>query len=285
MPTYFAVDKARNALFSGEQASYRPPVDLALQHLSAFLTDTVRAVAFLTRIPVSEQWFVGFDGRYERASRAFPLAAFAITLGAAAVLVTLSAIGTPVAIAVLLALALLIGIRGALHEDGLADTFDGMGASDKDRKLAAMRDSATGVFGIYASVIVLLLRAIALVLLAISPVGVLLAWPFAAAIGGTTMVYLWATSEPITSGTARAVGRPNLVSLRVAVTVASVLGLPVLVLYGPIAIVAAVLLCSLVIVLLRQSVVRPLGGHTGDVLGAAAVLGETAVLVALATSA
>ena len=48
-------------------------------------------------------------------------------------------------------------ISGVLHMDGLGDTFDGLGAGgDKERKLAIMRDSRIGSFGLLAIINVLL---------------------------------------------------------------------------------------------------------------------------------
>ncbi|NRA66283.1 MAG: adenosylcobinamide-GDP ribazoletransferase [Pseudobacteriovorax sp.] len=41
-------------------------------------------------------------------------------------------------------------ISGALHEDGFADFFDGLGASNKEKALAAMKDSRLGTFGVLA---------------------------------------------------------------------------------------------------------------------------------------
>ena len=58
----------------------------------------------------------------------------------------------------LLVLTMII-INGGLHLDGLADTFDAIALrGDRDRKLAVMKDSTIGPFGVIAIVMVLLLK-------------------------------------------------------------------------------------------------------------------------------
>jgi adenosylcobinamide-GDP ribazoletransferase len=55
--------------------------------------------------------------------------------------------------------ALLILMTRGFHLDGLADTFDGLGAKGgREEALRAMRDSSTGVFGLLALVVVVLLK-------------------------------------------------------------------------------------------------------------------------------
>ena len=58
-------------------------------------------------------------------------------------------------------------ITGALHEDGLADTADGFGASvSRERKLDIMRDSEIGTYGASALILSFMLRVGAIVSLA-----------------------------------------------------------------------------------------------------------------------
>ena len=61
--------------------------------------------------------------------------------------------------------ALMIIFNGGFHLDGLADTFDalavkssGDAAADRKKRLAVMKDSATGAIGVVAVVVVLLLK-------------------------------------------------------------------------------------------------------------------------------
>ena len=54
------------------------------------------------------------------------------------------------------ALAAAIVVTGAFHEDGLADTADGLGGGrDRARRLEIMRDSRVGTYGVVALVLVL----------------------------------------------------------------------------------------------------------------------------------
>ena len=58
----------------------------------------------------------------------------------------------PYLVAVLLAIAVRMLTTGALHEDGLADFFDGFGGggNDRERILTIMKDSHIGTYGVIA---------------------------------------------------------------------------------------------------------------------------------------
>lgn len=63
--------------------------------------------------------------------------------------------------AVLLSALLVILTRG-LHMDGLADWADSIGGFDRDRRLAIMKDSSLGAFGVMAIILGILFKLIAL---------------------------------------------------------------------------------------------------------------------------
>ena len=68
-----------------------------------------------------------------------------------AVTLWLTSMILPVGIAVLLALVCRLFVTGALHEDGLADFFDGFGGgTTRERTLAIMKDSHIGSYGVIA---------------------------------------------------------------------------------------------------------------------------------------
>lgn len=114
------------------------------------------ALRFLTRIPVPDPGF--HDDDLRRATAAFPLVGLVVG-GVGAVVGALAwPVTTPV-VAVLLLTAAEVATTGAFHEDGLADTFDGLwGGWDVAGRLRIMRDSRLGTYGATALVLALGLR-------------------------------------------------------------------------------------------------------------------------------
>jgi adenosylcobinamide-GDP ribazoletransferase len=124
-----------------------------------FVVDIAVAFQFLTRLPVPQ---VGFapDG-LARAVKFFPLVGLVIGSGAALLekLLTPHLDRPASALAVLLYLVL---ITGCLHEDGLADVADSTGGWSREQRLAILRDSRIGSYGVTALVLSLLSRAVLL---------------------------------------------------------------------------------------------------------------------------
>ena len=109
--------------------------------LEKIVTDIRIAVALSTILPVGPQAAVS-DGEIARASWALPVAGLLVGLAGAAIYSLARMTGLTAGPAALLAVAATILITGALHEDGLADTADGLGGGrTPDRKLDIMRDS------------------------------------------------------------------------------------------------------------------------------------------------
>ena len=100
----------------------------------------------------------------------------------------------PYLVAVLLAIAVRMLTTGALHEDGLADFFDGFGGggTDRDRILAIMKDSRTGTYGVLALVVyhLLLLAALCSMRPEVAALALLAAGPFARMTAAQTVMML-----------------------------------------------------------------------------------------------
>jgi len=117
------------------------------------------AIGFLTRLP-TRATATALDGTdaLSRSRAWFPLVgALVAGLAIAGFAVTEPLLGSFVA--AVIAVAIGVAVTGAFHEDGLADTFDGMwGGWTPERRLEIMRDSRIGTYGAAALVMSLLLR-------------------------------------------------------------------------------------------------------------------------------
>jgi cobalamin synthase len=104
--------------------------------------------------------------RLNRASGMAPAAGLVIALCPGLAVLLLSAAGANAALTAILALLILIGVTGALHEDGLADCADALGArGGRDKMLDIMKDSRIGTYGVLALLLSFSLRAVALTII------------------------------------------------------------------------------------------------------------------------
>lgn len=116
------------------------------------------ALQFFTRVPVPA--WVGFQpGWLQACARYFPLVGACVGMAGAVVLATTSLVWPPL-VAVLLSMAATVWMTGGFHEDGLADTCDGLGGSvSRERALIIMKDSRLGSYGALGLALVLGLKA------------------------------------------------------------------------------------------------------------------------------
>ena len=113
------------------------------------------ALQFLTRLPVPRR-SVGLEEQLGKAAAFFPLVGVIVGCGAALVFLLLERV-LPLSASVLGAIIFAAFITNGLHEDGLADTFDGFGAGwTRERILEIMRDSRIGVYGMLALIFLIL---------------------------------------------------------------------------------------------------------------------------------
>ncbi len=113
------------------------------------------ALIFFTRLPLW-RWYQPPRDAYKAVVEFWPLVGW-ITGGLMAATIYFGSRVMPYGLAILAAIALRILITGALHEDGLADFFDGFGggAGNRERILSIMKDSHIGTYGVLAIIIYL----------------------------------------------------------------------------------------------------------------------------------
>ena len=237
------------------------------------------AITFLTIVPVpgiSVATIAGAEVGLSGAAVWFPVVGAAVgALAGGLRLLCGEAFGATVA--TVLAMIALVIVTGALHQDGLADTADGLGVrGDRVRRLAVMRDSSTGVFGALALIAwaLLLFTTVA----SLDGDRALQAFVIACALARWAALVHAAATRPARAnglGAALHVGRLALVVATVlSVIVALVVGglVP-----GAAAIGTAAVVACLSVVFARSM----LGGRTGDTLGATVAIAEVAVCVVL----
>lgn len=252
----------------------------------ALLGEFCTALAFLTRLPLSalgETANRPLDGR--RGARLFPLVGAAIGAGGGLVLVLLAALGVPPLVAAGVAVATTIGLTGALHEDGLADTADGFGGgATAQRKLEIMKDSRIGTFGALAVMVSILLRVTALSsLVATGGLRAAAAWIAAEAASRGAMVKLWHDLPPARpDGMADRVGRPDgqatLIALIASVVIVALAIIPTCGIWAALTATAMIVAAGFACARLFLS---QIGGHTGDTLGTGQQCTAIAFLIAL----
>ncbi len=232
------------------------------------------AVQFLTRLPVPG-WVGHGPGQLDRAMRYLPLVGIGVGLVGAAVL-TLASLGLPPPAAALVSVVATLLLTGALHEDGLADTLDGLfGGATRDDALRIMRDSRLGTYGAAGLTLALGLKAAALSALPESGMALV-----AGHAGSRFMVVAVIAALPY----ARTDGKAGPVAGGVGaveLAVAAFCGVLPMLLLG-IRTLPALLLAAGVAWVMARWFRRRLGGYTGDSLGAVQQVTElTILLVAL----
>ncbi|AWJ84383.1 adenosylcobinamide-GDP ribazoletransferase [Azospirillum sp. TSH58] len=245
-----------------------------------WIADLALAVVFLTRLPLRLSGPLAEDA-HARAMGWFPLVGAGVGLVGGAVHGLAALAHLPPLPAALLALGAMVWLTGALHEDGAADVADGFGGGrDKARKLEIMRDSRVGSYGVLAIVFSVAVRGSALAALA-EPRLVIPALLASGALSRGGMAAVARFMDPARAdGLAARQGRPSpgtvalSLVLALAVAVAALKGL------APAAILAAIL----AVVAVAWQARRQIGGHTGDVFGAAQQVAEAAVLLTLAAT-
>ncbi len=241
------------------------------------MIDPLRAAAsLLTSVPV------GSPAVATTGASAFPVVGAALGLVAAVPLLVLPTRDGP--IAAILALAILAGLDGALHLDGLADTADALAAPDPASAERARTDPRVGAFGAVALVLVLAVDATCLALLVSADRGLAALAVIAGAAAGRGAVATVAPWLPLResglgawfgAGTTRTGAGLALVGLIIVAMTVSIVGrtaVPALAAAAG----AAVSWGALVVLARRQD------GATGDAFGAAVELGFAASLCAAA---
>ncbi|MBN8742287.1 MAG: cobalamin 5'-phosphate synthase [Lysobacterales bacterium 69-70] len=222
------------------------------------------AATFLTRLPLA-RWSYAEPAHLAAAAPYFvPVGALVAAIAAVAAWLSLQWL--PPALAPWAALVAAVITTGGFHEDGLADTADGLGGGfTRERKLEIMRDSRIGSYAGLALAAVLGGKYLALASLAPTQLFAALWLGHVLARWSVLPLAAWlpyaregqAANKPVADG----IGLTQ-------VAAGSLFALLLVAPFGRLALVAAA--ASLIVALLAGAYFRTqLGGITGDTLGAA----------------
>ncbi len=249
----------------------------------SLLADVQAAAAFLTRIPSAWTGHVPDTAPdFSRIAQMFPVIGALIGAAGGLLLLLAAAIGMPIWIAATLAVLATVLIGGALHEDGLADTADALGASTVEKRFAILDDSRVGTFGALALAFSMLIRVAALAAIGTgSPIRAALVLIAAETLSRAAMVRLWhdlPAARP--GGLSTTAGAPDaqsaVVSLAVGGVIALLCALAAVGFSGTL--MAALLAVAAAYGSMQVALIR-FGGRTGDILGASQQATTLAFLV------
>ncbi len=242
----------------------------------ALLQQFLLVLSFLTRIPLPKAWNAG-ENSLAQSAWAFPIIGVIVGGFAAASYMAMLSLGIGHDIAAWVALALMVLLTGGLHEDGLADMADGLAyGRTQEQKIAIMRDSRIGSYGVLALVIMLAIRATAISNFA-NEMHTL--WVFVAAGAGSRacliiLMYFFANAR--TNGLSVQARKPT----RTQMLCAALIGFGTLLFAGSIPVLLiGIFIMTMACMAMGRLAFKHFGGITGDVLGALQQVSEALLLI------
>jgi adenosylcobinamide-GDP ribazoletransferase len=240
------------------------------------------ALRFFSRLPSGSSPHERPD--LARIAPVLPLASLLIGAGPALILAA-GAQAMPPMLAAALAVAALVLAGGAMAEDALADSADGLfGGHTVERRLEIMKDSRHGTYGVAALCLLLIMRVVALgSIAALNPFGAAALWLGTQVAARSGALWLSAALPPArregASAAAGTVPKAAFVrGLALALVVFAALLWPNTA--WP-AIILALVVAGVTALLWTRLCRRLIGGQTGDLAGALVALLEVAFLVVL----
>ena len=243
---------------------------------------------FFTRLPF---WRLHEPPRqaYKSVVEYWPLTGW-LTNGLMAAVLYFGSMAMPLAVTIVLAIVVRLLVTGALHEDGLADFFDGFGGggSDRSRILAIMKDSHIGAYGVLALIVYMFLLAASLYAIAnvqcslfgvqcsLAVLAILAAGPFARMVTAQLVMMMpYARSED--EAKAKMVYRKMDWRAGVGLALQGLLPMGAFIWLTDIDWQMLIFVPCLVMYFLYLLIWRRLRGYTGDCCGAVCLLVELAV--------
>src|SRR5262249_47863851 len=212
-----------------------------------------------------------------------PILGAGVGLAAGLVFAIVGGVAGPGWLAGVLAVGAAVLITRALHEDGLADTADGLGphALEPARRLEIMRDSRNGTFGVLALVLAVLIKVACLA--QFSGATGLVVLMAAHTLSRAVLAHPLLAYAPVhADGLGAMAGKPSDQDVWLSIGIGAALAFVLLLGKSFFAAILAPAAAVAVAWYASYWIAQRLGGYTGDTLGAVQQKAEIAVLVVCA---
>ena len=240
--------------------------------------DFLTTVMFFTRIHINWSYFSNTPPNLTGAAWSFPLIGLLIGVLSGITGDFLIYLGLPIFLSCTISIASSVLLTGAFHEDGLADTADGLGAGGSPEKInKIIHDSRLGTYGVISLVLGLLIRIGLIVALVEQGFSLISILSVGFASGKLSIlfsrIFFIHSKFAKTGSIIEVVSNRNLFSATIIWLVPSLIIFPF---YG---ILLGTILMIWVTYIMGVKSKKSLGGLTGDILGAIAFLTELVFLL------
>ncbi len=243
-----------------------------------YILDFVTSIMFFTRIPVNWSYFSKKPPELTKAAWSFPLVGLLIGLLAGLIGDLFIYLELPIFLSCVIAISISVILTGAFHEDGLADSADGLGAGGSPEKIdKIMHDSRLGTYGAVALILGLLMRLALIPPLIDSGYSLVSILSIAFATGKLAIMF---TRNYFSHSKFAKIGSiVGKISRKQLVSASLIWVFPTLYIFPFLGVLLGTTFTTLVVFLLGKKAKKALGGITGDILGATAFLAELTFLM------
>lgn len=228
------------------------------------------AVQFLTRVPIRLRSAPDLAACVPW----FPIVGGAIGASVGAVVAGLMELVPPL-VAAAIGIVLGVGLTGAFHEDGLADTADALGGWSPEQRREILKDSRHGSYGVAAMCSTIVIRIVCVA--SLGPAAAFAGLVAAHTLGRGAAVAVMGTAPPVPASGLGADYARGLTPVRTTLGVAAALAIAAVATgWWAVPLAGAAAVGAVVVTIVAR---RAFGGVSGDVLGAVEQVGECLVLV------
>ncbi len=242
------------------------------------MKNIIAAFIFFTRLPLWRLKIFHLDAKYFKNVINYWAVTSWLTAATMATVLWACSLVLPLSVSIILAILARILLTGALHEDGLADFFDGMGGGrNKEHSLQIMKDSHIGTFGVLALIVYYLLLFNILLSFDVQTAVklILTADPLAKFIVSSITLFLPYARTSDSSKSGVVYSKPTLIAFIISAFF-GILPLILLIDYKFWLLITAPLIVFFTLVLFLK---KKIGGYTGDTCGAIFLLCELSIFL------